>query len=117
MKWFIFYLYLFNEDDYCIDISNDKLTFRYYEAKYLNYFNERNKLSVYCFIDMFDYTYNPGSYMDKNSTPHKLFIKKLEKSLAQLLNGEEYLLKPDYEIGEKQNESSINNLMNGKIEI
>ena len=103
LKWFIFYLYLFNEDDYCIDISNDKLIFRYYEAKYLNYFNERNKLSVYCFIDMFDYTYNPGSYMDKNSTPHKLFIKKLEKSLVQLLNGEDSLLKPDYEIGEKQN--------------
>ena len=98
LKWFIFYLYLFNEDDYCIDISNEKLTFRYYEAKYLNYFNERNKLSVYCFIDMFDYTYNPGSYMDKNSTPHKLFIKKLEKSLVQLLNGEDTLLKPDYEI-------------------
>ena len=104
LKWFIFYLYLFNEDDYCIDINNDKLTFRYYEAIYLNYFNDRNKLSVYCFIDMFDYTYNPGSYMDKNSTPHKLFKKKLEKSLIQLLNGEDSLLKPDYEIGEKQND-------------
>jgi len=104
LKWFIFYLYLFNEDDYCIDIANKKLTFRYYEAKYLNYFNDRNKLSVYCFIDMFDYTYNPGSYMDKNSTPHKLFKKKLEKSLIQLLNGEDSLLKPDYEIGEKQND-------------
>ena len=109
LKWFIFYLYLFNEDDYCIDINNDKLTFRYYEAKYLNYFHERNKLSVYCFIDMFDYTYNPGSYMDKNSTPHKLFKKKLEKSLIQLLNGEDNLLKPDYEIGEKQNDELINN--------
>ena len=108
LKWFIFYLYLFNEDDYCIDISNDKLTFRYYEAKYLNYFNDRNKISVYCILDMFDYTYNPGSYMDRNSTPHKLYIKKLEKSLVQLLNGEDYLFKPDYEIGEKQNESPSN---------
>ena len=108
LKWFIFYLYLFNEDDYCIDISNDKLTFRYYEAKYLNYFNDRNKISVYCILDMFDYTYNPGSYMDRYSTPHKLYIKKLEKSLVQLLNGEDYLLKPDYEIGEKQNESPSN---------
>ena len=103
LKWFVFYLYLFNEDDYCIDINNEKLTFRFYEANYLNYFNERNKLSVYCIIDMFDYTYNPGSYMDKHSTPHKLFRKKMEKSLVQLLNGEEYLLKPDYEIGEKTN--------------
>ena len=107
LKFFVFYLYLFNEDDYCIDISNDKLTFRYYEAKYLNYFHDRNKVSAYCFIDMFDYTYNPGSYMDKDSTPHSLYKKKLEKSLAQLLNGEDYLLKPDYEIGEKKD--NVNN--------
>ena len=107
LKFFVFYLYLFNEDDYCIDISNDKLTFRFYEANYLNYFKEKNKVSVYCFIDMFDYTYNPGSYMDKDSTPHYLYKKKLEKSLAQLLNGEEYLLKPDYEIGEKKDNVNI----------
>ena len=75
-------------NDYCIDIANDKFTFRFNEAKYLNFFNERNKISVYCFIDMFDYTYNPGSYMDRDSTPHKLFVKKLKKSLMQLLNGE-----------------------------
>ena len=108
LKFFVFYLYLFNEDDYCIDISNEKLTFRYYEAKYLNYFHGRNKVSVYCFIDMFDYTYNPGSYMDKDSTPHYLYKKKLEKSLAQLLNGEDYLLKPDYEIGEKKDNANNN---------
>ena len=47
---------------------------------------------------MFDYTYNPGCYMDRNSTPHKLYIKKLQKSLIQLLNGENNLLKPDFEI-------------------
>ena len=98
LKFFVFYLYLFNENDYCIDICNFKLTFRYNEAKYLNYLEERNKISVYCFIDMFDYTYNPGSYMDRNSTPHKLYVKKLKKSLIQLLNGEDNLLKPDYEI-------------------
>ena len=98
LKFFIFYLYLFNENDYCIDINNDKLTFRYNDAKYLNYFGEKNKVSVYCFIDMFDYTYNPGCYMDRNSTPHKLYIKKLQKSLIQLLNGENNLLKPDFEI-------------------
>ena len=101
MKFFVFYLYLFNNNDYCIDISNDKLTFRFNEAKYLNFFDERNKISAYCFIDMFDYTYNPGSYMDRNSTPHKLFLKKLKKSLIQLLNGEDNLLKPDFESEEK----------------
>ena len=107
LKFFVFYLYLFNEDDYCIDISNDKLTFRHYEAKYLNYFHGKNKVSVYCFIDMFDYTYNPGSYMDKYSTPHSLYKKKLEKSLSQLLNGEDNLLKPDYENEEKKD--NVNN--------
>ena len=98
LKFFVFYLYLFNERDYCIDISNNKVTFRYNDAKYLNYFDEKNKISVYCIIDMFDYTYNPGSYMDRNSTPHKLYIKKLKKSLIQLLNGEDNLLKPDFGI-------------------
>ena len=107
LKFFVFYLYLFNEDDYCIDISNDKLTFRHYEARYLNYFHGNNKISVYCFIDMFDYTYNPGSYMDKYSTPHYLYKKKLEKSLSQLLNGEDNLLKPDYENEEKKD--NVNN--------
>ena len=101
LKFFVFYLYLFNENDYCIDIANDKFTFRFNEAKYLNFFNERNKISVYCFIDMFDYTYNPGSYMDRDSTPHKLFVKKLKKSLMQLLNGENNLLKPDFDVEEK----------------
>ena len=101
LKFFVFYLYLFNENDYCIDIGNDKLTFRYNEAKYLNFLGERNKISVYCFIDIFDYSYNPGSYMDRDSTPHKLFVKKLQKSLIQLLNGEDNLLKPDNESDEK----------------
>jgi len=98
----VFYLFLFNENDYCIDIANDKFTFRFNEAKYLNFFEERNKISVYCFIDMFDYSYNPGSYMDRDSTPHKLFVKKLKKSLMQLLNGENNLLKPDFDIEEKE---------------
>ena len=102
LKFFVFYLYLFNENDYCIDIANDKFTFRFNEAKYLNFFEERNKISVYCFIDMFDYSYNPGSYMDRDSTPHKLFVKKLKKSLMQLLNGENNLLKPDFDIEEKE---------------
>ena len=100
LKFFVFYLYLFNENDYCIDISNNKLTFRYNEVKYLNFFEEKNKRSVYCFIDMFDYTYNPGSYMEKDSTPHELYKKKLKKSLIQLLNGEDNLLKPDFGIEE-----------------
>ena len=45
--------------------------------------------------------------MDKDSIPHYLYTKKLEKSLAQLLNGEDYLLKPDYEIGEKKENVNI----------
>ena len=107
LKFFIFYLYLFSENEYCIDISNDKLTFRFNEAEYLNYFDKGNKISVYCFIDMFDYTYNPGCYMKKDSTPHKLYIKKLQKSLLQLLNGEDNLLKPDYEIEEKKADDQL----------
>ena len=98
LKFFVFYLYLFPEDDYCIDITNEKLIFRYNEASYLNYFGGRNKTSVFCFIDMFDHTYNPGSYMNKDSTPHILFRKKIKRSIVQLLNGEENILKPDSQI-------------------
>ena len=28
LKWMIFYLYIFNEEEYCIDISNKRLTYR-----------------------------------------------------------------------------------------
>ena len=95
LKFFVFYLYLFPEDDYCIDITNEKLIFRCHEAEYLNYFGGRNKTSTFCIIDMFDHTYNPGSYMNKDSTPHILFRKKIKRSIVQLLNGEENILKPD----------------------
>ena len=88
LKWMIFYLYLFNEEEYCIDISNERLTFRFNEAKYLNSFvSGNNKLSAYTFIDMFDYTYNPGSYMEAKSSEHILFKEILKESIEQLLEG------------------------------
>ena len=97
LKWMIFYLYLFKEEFYCIDISNERLTFRFNEAKiYLNSYlfeNNNKKQSAYCFIDMFDYTYNPGSYMEANSDEHKNFKITLKESIQQLLEGSENLFK------------------------
>jgi DNA polymerase sigma len=88
LKWMIFYLYLFNEEEYYIDINNKRLSFRFNEAKYLNSFvSGKNKLSAYSFIDMFDYTYNPGSYMEANSSEHILFKDTLKISIEQLLEG------------------------------
>ena len=88
LKWMIFYLYLFNEEEYYIDINNKRLSFRFNEAKYLNSFvSGKNKLSAYSFIDMFDYTYNPGSYMEANSSEHILFKDTLKISIDQLLEG------------------------------
>ena len=87
IKWMIFYLYLFDEKQYCIDISNENNTFRYDEAKYLSYSIDQNKLSAYCFIDMFDYTYNPGAYMRDNSYNHENYIRVLKESLKSLLGG------------------------------
>ena len=87
LKWMIFYLYIFNGEDYCIDISNKRLTFRYKEAKYLTSFIIGNNISAYCFIDMFDYTYNPGSYMENGSSEHMQFRDVLYESIKQLLEG------------------------------
>ncbi len=84
----IFYLYLFKESQYCIDISNKRLTLRFNEAKYLTHYILRdNKLSAYSFIDMFDYSYNPGSYMGTDSLEHRTFKEKLKESIEQILEG------------------------------
>ena len=94
IKWMIFYLYLFNEEEYYIDISSKKLMIRFNEAKYLTCFINENHLSAYSFIDMFDYTYNPGSYMEQNSDEHKMFKNVLKESLGQLLEGKKEFFIP-----------------------
>ena len=88
LKWMIFYLYLFNEEEYYIDINNKRLSFRFNEAKYLNSFvSGKNKLSAYSFIDMFDYTYNPGSYMEIDSPEHDKFKTEMENAIKYILEG------------------------------
>ena len=93
LKWMIFYLYIFNEDEYCIDISNKRLTYRFNESFLSSFLNKKNRLSAYCFIDMFDYTYNPGSYMEYNSDEHKMFKRVLKESIEQLLEGKDDFIK------------------------
>ena len=94
LKWMIFYLYHFKEEDYCIDISNKRLTLRYNEAKYLTSSVRENKFSAYCFIDMFDYTYNPGSYMLDDTYEHRRFKDILKESIQQLLEGKQEFFRP-----------------------
>ena len=94
LKWMIFYLYLFNEDEYCIDISNQKYTFRFKEDTYLTSSVKESKLSAYVFIDMFDYTYNPGSYMSMNSPEYDIFKNVLKESIEQLLEGKKEFFLP-----------------------
>ena len=94
LKWMIFYLYLFNGDEYCIDISNQKYTFRFKEDTYLTSSVKENKLSAYVFIDMFDYTYNPGSYMLMSSSEHDTFKDVLKESIEQLLEGKKEFFLP-----------------------
>ncbi len=95
MKFLIFYLYEFNENRYCIDITNEKIVFRYEEMLYLNYLETKNKRSAYVFIDMFDYSYNPGAYLDQNSTPHKNLKDVMRRTLFQMLNANKNMLKND----------------------
>ena len=88
LKWMIFYLYIFNNEEYCIDISNKKLCFRVDEATYLNEFIKGSKKkSAYCMIDMFDYTYNPGSYMEMDSEEHRIFKTEMENAIKMILEG------------------------------
>ena len=87
LKWMIFYLYMFNYNEYCIDISNPKLCFRLDECKYLTSFIKGNKKAAYCIIDMFDYTYNPGSYMEIYSPEHNKFITEMENAIKYILEG------------------------------
>ena len=88
LKWMIFYLYIFNNEEYCIDISNKKLCFRVDEAIYLNEFIKGSKKkSAYCMIDMFDYTYNPGSYMEMDSEEHRIFKTEMENAIKMILEG------------------------------
>ena len=95
MKFLMFYLYEFNENRYCIDITNEKVVFRYEEMSYLNYLETKNKRSAYVFIDMFDYSYNPGAYLDQNSTPHKNLKDVMRRTLFQMLNTNKNMLKND----------------------
>jgi len=95
IKWLIFYLYLFKEEYYCIDIKRKKQLNRYSEMKYMNYFETNNKQVVYVFIDMFDYTYNPGAYFERNSTPHNNMIKIMKSTLKQCLDGNENIIQND----------------------
>ena len=93
LKWMIFYLYLFSGEDYCIDISSKRLTYRYNEAFFLNTKKGYNKITAYCFIDMFDYTYNPGRYMEYESSQHQIFKDVLKESIQQLLEGKKDFFK------------------------
>ena len=91
IKWLIFYLYLFKEEYYCIDITRKKQLFRSNYMRYMNHYKENNvsRNSVYIFIDMFDYKYNPGSYFKNETSQHDYYKSKLLNTLNQLLNGDE----------------------------
>ena len=83
-KFFIFYYYIFNEKDYCIDISNEKLIERNDKINYMNYTKELK--CFYCFIDMFDYSYNPGGYL-YNYDNYREIKDNMKKSLEDIFNG------------------------------
>jgi hypothetical protein len=94
MKFLQFYLNIFNESCYCIDVASKNLVYRYEEVKYLNK-GDNNKNSVYCFIDMFDYTYNPGAYFKENTYEHDRFKKVMIKTLEQVLQGDNNVIGDD----------------------
>jgi hypothetical protein len=82
-RFFYFYTFLFNEMDYCIDISLEDVIFRNNDVKYLNYFYEQ---TAYCIIDPYDYTYNPGGYMKKKGDNFRTFKEEMESVLEKVTN-------------------------------
>ncbi len=84
LKFFIFYYYIFSEEIYCIDISNEKLIERKEKINYMNF--TKNQKCFYCFIDMFDYSYNPGGYL-YNYDNYKEIKENMKKSIEDMFNG------------------------------
>ena len=90
LKFFMFYLYLFDEDIYCIDISSEKQIERKEKIEYMN--SSKKSKCAYCFIDMFDYSYNPGSYMNSKSSEHNQMKEQMKKGINDILNGNNIFL-------------------------
>ena len=90
LKFFMFYLYLFEEDIYCIDISSEKQIERKEKIEYMN--SSKKSKCAYCFIDMFDYSYNPGSYMNSKSSEHNQMKEQMKKGINDILNGNNIFL-------------------------
>lgn len=89
LKFFIFYAFVFNEDVYCIDITNKNLVFRHNSITYTNI----ESASLYYFIDMFDYTYNPGAYV-KRVARNKI-LEGFKNAIKDILQGDESFFKID----------------------
>jgi DNA polymerase sigma len=84
--FFVFLLEGFNEEDFCIDITQPEPILRYREIFFLNYKNSAE--AVYCIIDPVDYSYNPSSYFIRNSTQQKKFSKELEIAIEKIKKSE-----------------------------
>lgn len=87
LKFFIFYSHLFNEMDYCIDITDLEYVYRFNEITYLNKstMNKRG-LFVYCFIDPIDYSYNPGQYFFKGTSQETNYRDEIRFAIKNILN-------------------------------
>lgn len=91
LKFFMFYESWFDNENYCIDITSKTEVIRNYDITYLNFFKEKSRKSVYCFIDPFDYSYNPGAYFEINTFSHQRFKKILKLSIETMLKGHSFM--------------------------
>jgi DNA polymerase sigma len=87
LKFFIFYSHLFNEMDYCIDITDLDYVYRFNEILYLNKSNMNKRgLFVYCFIDPIDCTYNPGQYFSKGTSQETNYRDEMRIAIKNILS-------------------------------
>lgn len=80
-NFFKFYLFIFDENNYCIDIQNQEFFYRFF--KHSNNYEEK---SQYVIIDPIDYGYNPARYLEKNSLQAKTLKKEFWQALQNIAN-------------------------------
>jgi hypothetical protein len=85
-NFFYFYLYVFNEIEYAIDISEVKYVYREDCISFIDG-NCANDKPVYWIVDPYDYSYNPAHYMKSRSSQHRNFIEEMKKAMDNIKEG------------------------------
>jgi DNA polymerase sigma len=85
--FFYFYSFMFNEDDYAIDITKENYIYRDECVSFVNGSSICSEKAAYWIVDPFDYSYNPGNYMKRKSSQHNTFKEEMKKAMDKIKIG------------------------------